>query len=1331
MFGRTAIALSSAAGLAAGTLLVAGPLVLPVPPAHASYAGAPVDATQTPGQFLDSVFWFDLSTLASGQTVTNADKPTDKFGKLIAVGDSYTYTEADGLPAGYEITVTASAGQLGDYTYSPGEITHMATRPMDTWSGATSYTYYNTGEEQPAVGNVLAGSTLPTDPSQRPVLWADQTTVPADAYTATDLHTITFTMEATYAGNPIPLTAVVTDAESTSGEAPRTEELFVSTDATAQWQLMELLTAPGSTTSAPRLTVHNPGTVYPDSGGWATNRIGNFDTQDSLASYLAAAANVTEVTGEIRLSSPDGAQAFALGAAVAVDTGDAPATYGSATHLVPLVPGGLAADPAIYPSLGAPAELNRGGLTGETDPEEDLSPALFGPVFQHGSLGSYTVTIPATGESAAVAGWIDANADGTFSDAEKATATVSDGAATLTWAIPDPIPATATVLQARIRTATQAEDIATPTGPARDGEVEDLLIPVIAPVNQTSKRMQIQAQSVPLTAMFPAAPATATYSFDPGKPATQKIVPGEGTYTIVGTALLFDPEPAFAGTVRTPPTVYIHTAQGATGAATYTPTVTAVAQAAPIIATAPGQDQPTQFDVSDQVHAGETLGVANTETSQGRWVVGEDNTITFYPTEGFGGVAANTYTITDANDATRTGQISVIYPDVEPISAQIAGVTTVLPTRVTSGDPSTVRLVDAAGTLQSYIVTDEGNWQVTDDGATITFTAAVGFSGVPAPIRYTVGIDAHSATATPATVTITEQPVAPVVTSVFVTGAPGVEITLTPQGNTIDPESTVFAAQGQPRGTTRSADGMTLTVAGEGTWQVREGGTFVFTPQPGFLGDPTPVLYTGTRDGVSAQPARLDISYLTDTVTDSADTRLTSITTVDVLGQVQHAEASALFTRFGQIVPAVEYFLVDAAGQREADTTVIIEQVGTYTIDPVTGTLTFTPAPGFIGIPPAMTLGATIDATEVTGARYQPVVTDNGSTRPGAIQTVIIRPVATVGGENELQRSTDQDSSDNGLPAAQIFTGAGLTGATYWIDQPGRTEFLAEGEGVYTVDTTTGIVTFLPNPGYTGTGEGVTLGVTTQAGGVYTTHYLPTVLPIEPPELPPVQRRPVPLTTVAMRGQVQYSTDTSVGDNGLNPDEAFPAADLTGATFWLREPGTTYVDTGAEGTYRVSPSGVVIYLPAADFVGIATPLTVGVTTADGQTFRTSYTPMVMPTGVYEPTPTTTTPPPPPASNGSADPAIVAPIAIASAVLGGLLTWAVITGLTPQPREAPTVIVNDPATQPQRVLAVTGPTALEQITAAAMLLLVTGGAILRRRLDKDDLGSLGELDEVRR
>ena len=52
----------------------------------------------------------------------------------------------------------------------------------------------------------------------------------------------------------------------------------------------------------------------------------------------------------------------------------------------------------------------------------------------------------------------------------------------------------------------------------------------------------------------------------------------------------------------------------------------------------------------------------------------------------------------------------------------------------------------------------------------------------------------------------------------------------------LDLASTVFPADGQPPGSTRSADGRTLVVPGQGRWVLGTDGTATFTPVAGFVG---------------------------------------------------------------------------------------------------------------------------------------------------------------------------------------------------------------------------------------------------------------------------------------------------------------------------------------------------------------------------------------------------------------------------------------------------------------------------------------------------------------
>jgi hypothetical protein len=90
---------------------------------------------------------------------------------------------------------------------------------------------------------------------------------------------------------------------------------------------------------------------------------------------------------------------------------------------------------------------------------------------------TYSVTVPVTnttGATATVKGWIDFNRNGSFGAGEEATQTVADGATSVTLTWPSfTAAATAGEVYARFRIATVASEIATPTGAANSGEVED------------------------------------------------------------------------------------------------------------------------------------------------------------------------------------------------------------------------------------------------------------------------------------------------------------------------------------------------------------------------------------------------------------------------------------------------------------------------------------------------------------------------------------------------------------------------------------------------------------------------------------------------------------------------------------------------------------------------------------------------------------------------------------------------------------------------------------------------------------------------------------------
>lgn len=172
---------------------------------------------------------------------------------------------------------------------------------------------------------------------------------------------------------------------------------------------------------------------------------------------------------------------------VEADYGDAPDTYGDASHAISAIP-------AVYLGVAAPDSENDtqlgvdagAGADGDDDGSTDDEDAFNSLVNLSITDTSYSLTVPCAG-TATVAGWIDFDLSGIFTNStpnEKASATCSSGNATLTWnSASGNFPASLSVgtTYVRLRTASDATEIDNPTGAASDGEVEDYQLLLVNP----------------------------------------------------------------------------------------------------------------------------------------------------------------------------------------------------------------------------------------------------------------------------------------------------------------------------------------------------------------------------------------------------------------------------------------------------------------------------------------------------------------------------------------------------------------------------------------------------------------------------------------------------------------------------------------------------------------------------------------------------------------------------------------------------------------------------------------------------------------------------------
>ena len=277
------------------------------------------------------------------------------------------------------------------------------------------------------------------------------------------------------------------------------------------------------------------------------------------------------------------------------------------------------------------------------------------------------------------------------------------------------------------------------------------------------------------------------------------------------------------------------------------------------------------------------------------------------------------------------------------------------------------------------------------------------------------------------------------------------------------------------------------------------------------------------------------------------------------------------------------------------------KEVGTYTIDPTTGKVTFTPNKDFTGTP----VPATVQAKDANGtpttATYSPTVKPvtpkgvdtftkdiQGATQKG---TPEFKPgKATIDGK-EVEVPIDTKE-----PAKLIDPKTGQPVDSVTID----------GEGTYTVDPETGEVTFKPDPQFTGKGTPIKVQRKDTNGTPVTADYTAVVVPADPDG--------DHVATADIQGAEQSGTPQFHGGKARigNEEKEVPIDENVPAK--LIDPTTGQeVDEVVtdEGTYRVDPDGTVHFKPKPDFVGKAKGVTVKRVDTNGTPAEGTFTPTVV------------------------------------------------------------------------------------------------------------------------
>ena len=390
----------------------------------------------------------------------------------------------------------------------------------------------------------------------------------------------------------------------------------------------------------------------------------------------------------------------------------------------------------------------------------------------------------------------------------------------------------------------------------------------------------------------------------------------------------------------------------------------------------------------------------------------------------------------------------------------------------------------------------------------------------------------------------------------------------------------------------------------EGTYTI-DGttGAVSFTPAPDFIGTAKPLTVAAnvTFNGEDGQPVTVESSTTyTPTI---YGVKPKDDETRGKQGQVQTS------------IPGSERFSALNTGANTPDNTnvdwktakysleganeegkVVVEGEGTYAIDPATGAVTFTPEPSFKGQAKGVEVKVSVTATDSEGNKVE--VTSSGDYTP-AVEAVepTAEPKKTSGKQGQPQTQDSTTMFKEGDTTAPIEkstiklvdpTGAEVT--TLPATKDGKQV------GTYTIDPTTGVITFQPNKDFTGTPDPAKVTAADKNGTKVETTYTPTVTPV----VPEGQDK----TTTGLQGDSQQSKVTFT-----EGDPEFPIDEKVPATF---EDGTTTKVVPGEGTYKVKPDGTVTFEPEKQFTGVAKGVTVKRVDTNGTPATAKYTPIVKP-----------------------------------------------------------------------------------------------------------------------
>ena len=967
-----------------------------------------------------------------------------------------------------------------------------------------------------------------------------------------------------------------------------------------------------------------------ETGGLGSGVFGPVTNAGSNSTPVVMTKDATEVGFYI---VTDGHQAAMIGF-VPVDSGDAPATYGEATHTLTTISsfdGSEVKQPylgSVRPDMDTGNEKN--WLGDDTKEEADegidqiLPDNLKGQTNQVIKMnrerqGSYTLQVQAhTGGApeAHIYGWIDFNHNGTFEENERSDlATITkDGPVTLQFnnniAVDDP---SVVELGTRVRIATTSKAIEQPTGIAGTGEVEDFKTQITHPPVGEKKTTEGLVKETQRESIHFTARGKTSYDFNTdtsidtntppvyidNKTGQEITLSADGTYTVAGQGtykFIIADNKIDVNVEFTPADGFVGEAHGITLRRQDTNGATTDWISKDTAAT------PVVNDVRQSMD-GLYIPKVTVPTSVNATPVNADS----QNLQGLPQKGKPTFNVESAK---------------EPVTASAK-----YPAKLVDPRTNTVTELTTVDAFEQGTTNKIGTYTIVPETGEVTFTPNKDFKGIPVPATISADVelthdkDGNVTTKTlTATYTPTIIPVTPTAEKSKTSDVQGkvqtspikldTEETGDDKGKTVNFDK---GTQTGPKGERVELDPETLTLLNEAGEEV----TSVTTPQGKYELDKAnkTISFTPNKDFVgTATPVKVQIKDMNGTKVETTytptvtDVTMESVDKTSEAPQGQTQTGKPEFTISSPDVQITGYKLVDPVSKTPVNSTEIeVPEQGTYKIDKTTGQVTFIPKPGYTGTTDGITVQATDENGETKDAKYTPKVTP-----------------LTVTPENKTSKNI-QGVPQEGTPTFTIpegVTNASITSRKLVdpSDNTPKDSVTVEGKGTFVIDET-GKVTFTPVPSYTGEVPAIEVEATVTVTNEKNEPATITSKATYKPEIVPVELGKIPATSTNLQGLEQKGIPTFTGSTvEVNGEQK----EVT-----IKENSYTLVKDGAEvtttpaykkgttdviGTYTIDPATGEVTLTPTDktYTGEVEPAVVQATGSNNVKVQTTYTPTITP-----------------------------------------------------------------------------------------------------------------------